>query len=439
MPHGHLSDEELNDEDEMDEEDDVETQKAKLKSKQEAFDNEIHKKTEKLKPRVIGLIWQQPDRSQPANCTKATWDLLRANSFMMIGDSVTLTPPNSNDENSDEDDADPTKASVTRKLKITEREVPNLIRLINGNQNNIKFLTKEFCAFIAKTQTLAPNREYSNSSIQTKIRELAEYRMCPEPGPMHNRMCWYVPIEKRKSYELDDMTLPYAWQYTLTPRRGPVDASNGKVPANGNGLDPDKEKLPKEKLKEHTRRDSDPCFDDVIELEDSNSCGLSETVTSETVRQASEKPANYNIAKFIRKLSKEEKRKQFESLTLRAVPGEFEMSGSSQSQTPPATVGTKEAEKKPAVKPIAVKKRAKLLASGPIGQEISNKLKDTLVTQFVTHTPFNSIARKRKSPSDNNDGSQSPASTASTDDGLVPPKKTAKETTTSTGDIIVLD
>lgn len=433
VPHGHLSDEELNGEDELDEDNSLETQQAKLKLIQEAFDNEIHKKTEKLKPRVIGLIWQKEDRSQPANCTKATWDLLQANSFMMMGESVLLTPPNTNDDHtSGDDDADSTKNSVTRRLKITEREVPNLIRLINGNQNNCNFLIKEFRAFIAKTQT--PNREFSIISIKNKIKELAVYGMCPEPGPMQHRMCWYVPIEIRKRYELDDLTMPNTWQYTLTPRRAPVDAGIVNANINGNGNDADKEKeMPtKDKQKDRARRDSDTFSDDVIDLSDSNSCGLSETVTSETVKQASTKPANFNIAKFIRVLSEDEKKKQFGSLTLRTSSGEFETIGSSQSQSQPTTKRTKEAAITKQ-KPIAIKKRVKLLASGPCGQDISPKLKETLVTQFVTQ--MNNNTRKRKSLSESNDGQQLPASTAGTSDGTV--EKT--NATKSTGNIIVID
>lgn len=431
VPHGHLSDEELNGEDEMDEESNLETQQAKMKIIQEAFDNEIHKKTEKLKPRVIGLIWQQHDRSQPPNCSKATWDLLQANAFMMIGESVLLTPPTTNDDHtSGDDDAESTKNSVTRRLKITEREVPNLIRLINGNQNNCNFLIKEFRAFIAKTQT--PNREFSIISIKNKIKELAVYGMCPEAGPMLNRMCWYVPIETRKRYELEELTLPNTWQYTLTPRRAPIDAGNGS--AN----DADKEKPQKDKQKEHIRRDSDASSDGVIDLSDSNSCGLSETVTSETVKQASLKPANFNIAKFIRALSEDEKKKQFGSLTLRPSC-EFEaFEQPARIQSPTTTKGTKKSEIRPAAdtpsKPIAVKKRVKLLASGPCGQEFSPKLKETLVTQFVTQ--LNNNARKRKSSSDNNGGRESPASTAGTSDGLVQATKAA---TNATEGIIVID
>lgn len=377
VPHGHLSDEELNGEDEMDEESSLETQQAKLKYIQEAFDKEIHKKTEKLKPRVIGLIWQQPDRSQPANCTKATWDLLQANACMMVGETLSMTPPTTSDENSSDDDTDSTK-NAKRKLKISEREVPNLIRLINGNQINHHFLSQEFRAFIAKTQM--PQREYSLASIKKKIKELAVYKF-PEEGPMQNKKCWYVPIETRKQYGLDDLTLPNTWEYTLSPPT--VDTGNGTGSSNAVANDAEKdEKEKKEKSLKDKQKDSDADSDDVMYLSDSNSGVLSEAVTSETVKQASSKSANYNIALYIRPLSKDEKAKQFEPLTLMGTSNETDGAGSSQSSSVP--VETKKSDTTP--KPNPVKKRVKLLASGPIGQELP-KFKENILTKFVIQQP----------------------------------------------------
>lgn len=425
VPHGHLSDEELNGEEELDDESNLETQQAKLKFIQEAFDNEIHRKTEKLKPRVIGLIWQQADRTQPANCSKATWDLLKANSYMMIGESLSMTPPHTADDNTSGDDDIDTSKNSARRLKITERDVPNLIRLINGNQNNCNFLIKEFRAFSAKTQSQI--REFSIKSIKNKIKELAKYGMCPEPGPMHNKMCWYVPLETRQRYALEE-PMPNTWQYTLTPRRAPIDAGNVVGVAGANAVD-----AHKDKLKEPAQCDSD-ADSDVIDLSDSNSCGLSESVTSETVKHASSKPANFNIAKFIRVLSEDEKKKQFDSFTLRGSSSEFEpIAGSSRSQTPPISSGPKKANGKPTTdtqsKPNVAKKRVRLLASGPCGQDFSPKLKETLVTQFVTQS--NNL-RKRKWP---NDGQAPVASTAGTSDGLIQSTNSAQ----GAADIIVIE
>lgn len=72
VPHGHLSDEELHNEDESDF-NDPENLKFKLKLAQNEFDDERKKKTQKLKPRLIGLIWQNSDGQKPDNCSNGVW------------------------------------------------------------------------------------------------------------------------------------------------------------------------------------------------------------------------------------------------------------------------------------------------------------------------------------------------------------------------------
>ena len=65
VPHGHLSEEEMNVEDADDDDDNrPETQKAKLKIRQQEFAAEMKKKTEKIKPRLIGCIWMNGDEDE---------------------------------------------------------------------------------------------------------------------------------------------------------------------------------------------------------------------------------------------------------------------------------------------------------------------------------------------------------------------------------------
>lgn len=331
----------------------------------------MNKKTEKLKPRLIGLIWQNIDGSQPSNCSKGIWDLLQARAFMFVGQSVTVAPPSSDAIDSGSDGDGENKNMSVRRVKITEKEVPDLIQLINGNQNNCNFLIKEFRAFVAKNQT--KKREFSIVSIRNKIKELAVWKSCPEEGIMHKKMCWYVPIETRKRYGVDS-TFPNVWNYTLVPKR------------TFENVDKEKDK---EKEKDEKEREFES---ELISLNDSNSLGLSETVTSETVKQASMKPASFNIAKFIRVLSEDEKKKQFGSLTLRNASSEQldDKSPASQAPSNGSKPSSSNVGKVDAGKSI-VKKRANLLSSVPCGQDISPKLKNSLVTQFL-----NNNSKKRK-------------------------------------------
>lgn len=419
VPHGHLSDEELMNEDELDEDNNPEIQKAKLKLIQDEFADELKKKTEKLRPRLLGLIWQNSDGSQPSDCSNGIWSLLQTRAFMFSGPCVNLAPKATDAaDNSSDDSEGAGKVSAVRRLKITEKEVPDLIRLINGNQNNCNFLIKEFRAHIAKNAPTA--REFSIASIRYKIKELAAWKVCPEEGPMHKKMCWYVPVETRKRYDLGDLRFPNAWQYTLTPRR---------VFDSGDQVEKEKEaeaerekakEAARERMKREYRRNSDS--DDVLCLSDSNSCGLSESITSETVKQASAKSANFNIAKYIRVLTEEEKKKQFGSLTLRSPSCEqFDSTvGASQSDSPASANGNGKKSKGKTAQPTD-KKRVQLLMSVPCGQEVPPKLKSTLVTQFLNNNP-----RKRKASSDG------PSTSVASGSGSAKKKPIASE-------VIVLD
>lgn len=369
VPHGYLSDEEMQaNEDDFEFDNDPENNKdKKLKLIQEKFNDEMKKPTHKLKPRLIGLIWLNVDGSKPDNCSNGVWDLFNANAMYVDRASIKIEPAQTTDVNSDEE-----TTNKPRRLRIGEKEVPDLIRLINGNQNNCNFLVREFQAYINKTQP--GQREYSNTSVKQKIRELAFWQACPEKGPMFEKMCWYVTRETCKRYGVNDIQLPNAWVYTIPPRKAA-------------------ECEDKEKNEEQPNAP----LDGVIEIDDdSNSCGLS-GLTPQLVAQASSKPTNYNIAKFIRVLSEEEKKKQFDPITLRRESTEQLALVDKQQPNIESTV----AKDKPVNKP---KKRASLLMSVPIGQEISQKMKSTLVTQYLE----NNTKKRSGSQNDaNKDGNKS--------------------------------
>lgn len=384
-----MSDEELQNEDETEFNDPADL-KIKLKLAQNEFDDERKKKTQKLKPRLIGLIWQKCDGSKPDNCSNGVWQLMNKCAMLFNGSSVKVDrPTNQAADNSDDENLNSNKPLGVRRLQIGEKEIPDLIRLINGNQKNSKFLVKEFCAYLIKNNQL--HREYSSASIKTKIREIATWQACPEEGPMFKKQCWYVPIDTRKRYNLNDLTFPNTWSYTI-PLCQPVEI--GAIEDNNKTAD-SKECDKKLELQE------------IIQLsDDSNSCNLSETLTPELIKQASSKRTNYNIAKFIRPLTQDEKKKQFEPITIRRTSTELLNDSPSTSQT--IENNGKVARK---VKP---KKRVNLLMSGPVGQELSPKMKSTLVTQFLSNT-----IRKRKS---SESGDISSTSTAGTSSGVKKPK-----------------
>lgn len=417
-----MSDEELQDEDGVDYDNNAEDHKIKMQLIQKQFDKEMKKKTQKLKPRVIGLIWQNADGTQPDNCSNGVWNLFNSNAALFVGPCVKLEPPTAtiNEPTSDDEN---TGAKSVRRLKISEKEIPDLIRLINGNTYRIDFLTEEFRAFIAKQNP--GQREYTTASIKHKIRELAIHQRCPEEGPMFNKKCWYVPIPTRKRYNVNDLTFPNEWVYTIPPRR-PIESAD-LLNENSKSYVDDKEKKPNSQ--------------GILELnEDSNgSCGLSETLTPELIKQAASKPNSYNIAKFIRVLSEEEKKKQFDPITFRGPTIDL-----TDSDTERASISRNNAKKQLKIKrkslpktdkdapmgkrtstattagkasPVlaaggAAKKRVNLLMSGPRGQDFSPQTKNRLVTQYLSSNsdkrPATDVAQPTNStkPAGTSDGSK---------------------------------
>ncbi|XP_063368015.1 chromatin assembly factor 1 subunit A-A-like [Cydia amplana] len=118
VPHGYLSDEEAT----MDEEEDKdnvlslspETQKARLKNLEDEFETEMKKPTEKLKPRLYGLIWETKDGGKPEKCIDALWNYFGKLSMIMDDAAIdSLLQPS--------ESKDPEKKKVKKK-KLAEKE-----------------------------------------------------------------------------------------------------------------------------------------------------------------------------------------------------------------------------------------------------------------------------------------------------------------------------
>ncbi|CAG4943826.1 unnamed protein product [Parnassius apollo] len=98
VPHGYLSDEEAT----MDEDDVLslspETQKARLKHLEDEFESELKKPTEKLKPRMYGILWETADGNKPEKCVDALWDYFKKFSMIMNDITPLLQPSNEPEE-----------------------------------------------------------------------------------------------------------------------------------------------------------------------------------------------------------------------------------------------------------------------------------------------------------------------------------------------------
>ncbi|XP_047505843.1 chromatin assembly factor 1 subunit A [Pieris napi] len=109
VPHGYLSDEEAT----MDDDDVMslspETQKARLKHLEDEFESELKKPTEKLKPRLYGLLWET-ENGKPEKCVDALWNYFSKVS-MIMNDPPIMQPTN-----------EPEDKKKVKKKKVSDAE-----------------------------------------------------------------------------------------------------------------------------------------------------------------------------------------------------------------------------------------------------------------------------------------------------------------------------
>ncbi|XP_050452579.1 chromatin assembly factor 1 subunit A-B [Cataglyphis hispanica] len=220
VPHGYLSEEEAQADEEEVEDMTPQTQKMKLKILGEQFEAERNTKTYKLKPKIIGCIWQGSDNSFPESVSTKVKEFLTARQAWISNTPIVVLPSISSEEDilAGPECKTPTQQSVRgpKKTKFPDEALPDLIRLLHGNTHGRRFLMKEFITFWSKNG----GSQLSKVSVLSKINEVANRIACPEEGPMHLKSCWYISEDIRKQYLPDErLSLPNSWTYILTPSR----------------------------------------------------------------------------------------------------------------------------------------------------------------------------------------------------------------------------
>lgn len=248
VPHGHLSDEEMQqNDDEVMEDNHPEAQKAKLKILQQEFAAEMKKKTERIKPRLIGCIWLNGDEDENGcsrsdgekkyHCSDIIWRILKAREMMTSEEGVKLQEDLEPEIVEPDEELDKTPAPKTQiRAKFTDESVKLLIKLLHYNTNGKRFLIREFQAYRLKNfHKDADFQGFLSKSVDDKVQEISDYKTCPEEGPMFNKKCWYVKADVIQEYFGDDKpTAPNDWVYTLEKEvkekkpRASVAAENGK-------------------------------------------------------------------------------------------------------------------------------------------------------------------------------------------------------------------
>ncbi|XP_055642384.1 chromatin assembly factor 1 subunit A [Toxorhynchites rutilus septentrionalis] len=404
VPHGHLSDEELQAEDDVLEDNSPEAQKAKLKIMQQEFAAEMKKKTQKIKPRLLGCLWENTtdDGEQRSECSPVIWEILKARAMLFDPEEPISLTVQQNDPESNQTTPSKEKEPVERKLKqikLVDEGVKELITLIHGCAHNRKFLIKEFLAYWAKRrdegELYAP--QFAPDSIRTKILEISSWRPCPDEGVMQNKMCWYVNKDTLKKYDLIDLKVPTEWKFILKPiiksKKERKDKELGTEGADKGKKTPPEKRPLKDK---ETEKESSP----------------------RTTGSASKPPKTpaANIAKFTKKLSEDDKRKQLTDNKKNGVPAKASPSSSSKkSAKTPKRKSTASASRTTVVSNSSTssittikpseekqqppqKKRVALLMSVPRGQQINQTHKNSLISKFLSKPADDGDKQKRTKP-----------------------------------------
>ncbi|KAL5278331.1 CHAF1A family protein [Megaselia abdita] len=222
VPHGHLSDEELGDEDMEDTS--REAQKAKLKVLQQEFDQKMKKKTEKLKPRLIGVIWADENGNKPESCPDVIWESLSKRA-MIFSEIPPFEEPKEEVDESEE--ASVSSTPPPQRLEFNDELIKDLIRLVYHNNNSKMFIINEFIAFSSKKYEIedAEKLGLKKASVREKIDELAEWSSIEleEVGVNKSKkkkfLCWVIKTEHLEMYSLTDIPEKNSWEYILEPKK----------------------------------------------------------------------------------------------------------------------------------------------------------------------------------------------------------------------------
>lgn len=367
VPHGHLSDEELQNEDEIGPDTSREAQKAKLKVLQQEFAQEMKKKTEKIRPRLIGAIWVDENGNRPKLCPTVIWESLCSRAM------IYSEPPLVEAAEVAEPESSTPPPEKQQRIKIKDDLMKDLVRLVHGNRHSRVFLIKEYtehvcntCETIKNGECLAPTK----SQIKEKIDEIAEWSaldIVNKKNKNRKKLCWVVSADILDKYGLGNLSLHNEWSYKLQPK---FDKDiNEQIDVTATANDTPKEETPPE------------------------------TVPTEKKKQK-QKPSG--IKKFI---TKDEKTNQKSASTTKSSPKASKTASASpkthevpNSETktfkkpaPPAAIPTK------SPKAPVIKKRVALLMSVPPGQQFSPQSKNALISKFLQKNKTAAVAKSTES------------------------------------------
>lgn len=190
VPHGHLSDDEIDDEEKA--KMTPESLKMKLKILNDEFERDIQSKTHKLKPRSIGCIWYNKDGS---NIDDAIDKYLQPLAIISNG-PVCI-------KNRNEIFIVPVRKSKLLQ-ELDPEHVPLFLKVIHGNPNKKTVLVEQFVTYMANKGITI---ELKKGTLIRILRQFATWKQSKQKGVKKNKFLWLVNEDVEKKFNVD-LALP---------------------------------------------------------------------------------------------------------------------------------------------------------------------------------------------------------------------------------------
>ncbi|CAG9769495.1 unnamed protein product [Ceutorhynchus assimilis] len=187
VPHGHLSDDEIDDEEGA--RLSPESLKQKLKLLKDEFDVDIKSKTHKLKPRSVGAVWMN---KQGDNIDGPIYRYLSP--FLDIFDEAKRIIKRS------EIFASPTEKKKVKLSELPAEHIPHFLKIIHGNVNKKIKVVEEFLTFMTNS---GHNVDVSKACLTRFIKKSAQYKRGAADGPMKNKFGWFVKDDVKEKYNVN--------------------------------------------------------------------------------------------------------------------------------------------------------------------------------------------------------------------------------------------
>lgn len=197
VPHGHLSDDEEDDQENIT----PEMRKAKEKLLKNQFDEERKLLTKRLKPRVIGCIWYgNNNNNEDGVVDHAIHTFLQP--YKIISKGIVEIKKMVDFEDKKD------KRKNKKKWQLDKQHMPDLLRLVHGNTQNKNMLCAMFYDHLERKKA---DVIVNKVGMIRLIKSVAKYSVCTQKGPMFKKRCWLVNDTTLDEYNLS-LKMPNDWQ-----------------------------------------------------------------------------------------------------------------------------------------------------------------------------------------------------------------------------------